>query len=202
MAAEYNTLASNQGLAPSEMRASVGNLLDPADASPAAFCGEEWFGFDLAAVGFGFHHFEDPVLAASRLAERLETGGVLLIIDFLPHAPFEAQPGGDAGQGAAHDQHGPEHCHSSGFAHGHEREHGQGRDHGTVAAGHNRINDESTVSETVKHLGFSDDMIRSVFEAAGVGKDFSYQEVAKGVVFAMKERSMTRNVFFARGTKV
>jgi SAM-dependent methyltransferase len=196
MTAEYNTLASNQGLSPSEMHASVGNLLDPADPLPAAFHSEEWFGFDLAAVGFGFHHFEDLVLAASRLAERLKTGGVLLIIDFLPHGPFEARPDGDTGPSASHDQHG----HGHGFAHGHG--HGHEHGHGTTAGGYNEINDKSKVSETVKHLGFSEDTIRNVFEAAGVGKDFAYQKVAKGVVFTMKERTMTRNVFFARGTKV
>jgi SAM-dependent methyltransferase len=44
----------------------------------------------VAAVGLGFHHFDDPELAASRLVERLRPGGVLLVIDFLPHEAIDA----------------------------------------------------------------------------------------------------------------
>ena len=64
------------------MSAFTGNFLDPADPSPAAFSGQEFHGFDLAVVGLVFHQLNDPILAATKLAERLKTGGVLLIIDF------------------------------------------------------------------------------------------------------------------------
>lgn len=67
------------------MRAYQGNLCTPEDPSPSAFASPDFFGFDVAAVGLGFHHFDDPALAARRLAERLRTGGVLVILDFLPH---------------------------------------------------------------------------------------------------------------------
>ena len=40
---------------------------------------------DIAVVGLGFHRFDDPNLAARRLAARLRPGGILLILDFLPH---------------------------------------------------------------------------------------------------------------------
>ena len=85
MVLEYNKGALNQGIAPSEMYAHMGNLLDPSDSSPSSLSGEEFFGFDVAAVGMGFHHFDDPALAAMRLAERLKVGGTLFIVDFLPH---------------------------------------------------------------------------------------------------------------------
>lgn len=85
MAAEYNKSMENQGIPASEMFAHVGNLIDPSDPSPAAFTGPEFHDFDIAAVGLGFHHFDDPALAAKRLAERLKPGGVLFIIDFQPH---------------------------------------------------------------------------------------------------------------------
>ncbi|TVY43336.1 putative methyltransferase [Lachnellula occidentalis] len=85
MAAEYNKSVENQGIPSSEMFARVGNLIDPSDPSPAAFTGPEFHDFDIAAVGLGFHHFDDPALAAKRLAERLKPGGVLFIVDFLPH---------------------------------------------------------------------------------------------------------------------
>ena len=85
MVDEYNTSARNQGIVADEMRAHVGNLIDP-DAVPETLSGLAFHGFDVAAVGMGFHHFADPALAARRLAERLRTGGVLFIVDFLPHA--------------------------------------------------------------------------------------------------------------------
>ncbi|KAK3943976.1 S-adenosyl-L-methionine-dependent methyltransferase [Diplogelasinospora grovesii] len=85
MVAAYNARAENQGLLKDEMHAYQGNLCDPSDPSPAAFTSPDFFNFDIAAVGLGFHHFDDPALAARRLAERLRTGGVLLILDFLPH---------------------------------------------------------------------------------------------------------------------
>ncbi|KAH8790919.1 S-adenosyl-L-methionine-dependent methyltransferase [Hyaloscypha sp. PMI_1271] len=77
---EYNTWS---GSITPQMSAFVGNLLDPADPSPAAFKGEEFWGFDLAVVGLGFHQINETVLAATRIAERLRTGGVLLILDFV-----------------------------------------------------------------------------------------------------------------------
>jgi SAM-dependent methyltransferase len=67
------------------MHAYQGNLCVPEDPNPAAFAAPEFFSFDVAAVGLGFHHFDDPALAARRLAERLKTGGVLVILDFFAH---------------------------------------------------------------------------------------------------------------------
>ncbi|KAL7773673.1 hypothetical protein CFE70_003639 [Pyrenophora teres f. teres 0-1] len=43
----------------------------------------QYFNFDIATVGFGFHHFEDVVYAAGQLKQRLRPGGVLVINDFL-----------------------------------------------------------------------------------------------------------------------
>jgi SAM-dependent methyltransferase len=83
MVEEYNSSASNQGLSASEMRAFVGDLLSPIP-SPS-LSPPEFHNFDNAAVGLGFHHFTDPRLAAARLAQRLKKGGVLFIVDFLPH---------------------------------------------------------------------------------------------------------------------
>ena len=88
MVREYNTHAANQGLSPTEMFSTAGDLLDPSGPS-ASICGPEFFDFDLAVVGMGFHHFEKPKLALERLLERVKPKiGVLLIIDFLPHAPL------------------------------------------------------------------------------------------------------------------
>jgi SAM-dependent methyltransferase len=85
MVEAYNSRAENQGLAESEMRAYQGNLTVADDPNPAEFTSENFFNFDIAAVGLAFHHFDDPALAARRLVERLRPGGVLLVLDFLPH---------------------------------------------------------------------------------------------------------------------
>lgn len=72
-------------------KAFVGDLLNsrgPSDSVSA----DEFFGFSLAVVGFGFHHFQDLDLATSRLVSRLKPGGVLLIVDFATHAKEGGHP--------------------------------------------------------------------------------------------------------------
>lgn len=82
----FNSTARASGLKAEQVNAVVGNLL--ADEVPMHLRGPEWEGFDVAAVGLGFHHFENPARAVERLTERLKPGtGVLLIIDFLPFDP-------------------------------------------------------------------------------------------------------------------
>jgi SAM-dependent methyltransferase len=66
-------------------RAVVGDLLDPAGTS-SPLSGPEFHNFDLAAIGFGFHHFDDLSLATERLVARLKPGSVFLIADFVTHA--------------------------------------------------------------------------------------------------------------------
>ncbi|KAI0503015.1 S-adenosyl-L-methionine-dependent methyltransferase [Xylaria bambusicola] len=85
MVAAYNARAENQGLSPNEMHAVVGDLAS--EMADETLSSPELFNFDIAVVGGGFHHFGNPGLAAKRLVERLKPGGVLLIWDFLPHAP-------------------------------------------------------------------------------------------------------------------
>ncbi len=82
MVNEYNKAAHAQNIS-SKMHAIIGNLLDPNDPSSSHLAGKEFFNFDIAVVSGGFHHFDDPSLAASRLAERLKPGGVLLVLDFM-----------------------------------------------------------------------------------------------------------------------
>jgi SAM-dependent methyltransferase len=68
-----------------QAHAIVGNLLE--ETVPEHLSDPRFFRFDLAVVGVGFHHFSDVQLATKRLAERLKPDGVLLIVDFLSHAP-------------------------------------------------------------------------------------------------------------------
>lgn len=81
MVAEFNRLASEASLPSSQIHAVAGNLLsDPPEDS---ISGSEFYNFDIAAVGLGFHHIEQHTLMLERLAGRLKQGGVLLIADFL-----------------------------------------------------------------------------------------------------------------------
>jgi SAM-dependent methyltransferase len=107
MVNEYNASVQNQGIPASEMRAVLGNLIDASDPNPAALSGPEFHDFDIAVVGLGFHHFDDPALAAKRLAERLRKGGVFMIVDFMPHGHFHGSDG--HGHGHGHGGHGHEH---------------------------------------------------------------------------------------------
>lgn len=87
---------STQG---SSRKAYQGNLADAADLSAQGFSDAKFFNFDIAGVGLGFHHIGKPDLAAKRLAERLKTGGVLFIVDFVAH---EMDPKIAAGRGITH----------------------------------------------------------------------------------------------------
>lgn len=68
--------------------AFVGDLLESTGPSES-ISSPRFFGFDLAVVGLGFHHFENLDLATSRLVSRLKPGGVLLIVDFVTHAALK-----------------------------------------------------------------------------------------------------------------
>ncbi|KAH7358628.1 methyltransferase domain-containing protein [Plectosphaerella cucumerina] len=186
MAGAYNARAENQGLSKDEMYAYHGILTDPKDPNPEAFTGPEFFNFDVAAVGLGFHHFDDPGYAAKQLAARLKPCGVLFILDFLPHAP--------AGHG---DSHGHSHSHSHGGA-GHGHDHGHSHSHADAG-------DDTPLDAvpTVMHHGFSEEQVRTMFENAGVGKDFALAEMGDGVVFhnGKSGESMKRRIFLARGVK-
>ncbi|KAH8648365.1 S-adenosyl-L-methionine-dependent methyltransferase [Xylariales sp. PMI_506] len=89
MVKTYNKRTANQGLTKEDMYAVVGDLSVVDDPRPAVLDSAEFFDFELAAVGGGFHHFENPTLIATRLVERLRPGGVLVIWDFLTHEADE-----------------------------------------------------------------------------------------------------------------
>lgn len=145
---------SHQGLSKDEMHAYQGNLLNKEDPNPSSLSSADLFNFDVAAVGLGAHHFEDPDFAARQIAARLRPGGVFFIVDFLPHD------------------------HVDGHAH--------------------------KAAHTVTHHGFSEERVREMFTAAGVGKGFAMVEMGSGVVFAgmgKDGKEMKRRVFLARGEK-
>jgi len=80
MVARYNNDLKIAGCSHERANATEGDLLEE-EGPPEQFSRPDLFNFDIAAVGLGFHHFHDPALAVKRLAERLNPGGVVLIID-------------------------------------------------------------------------------------------------------------------------
>lgn len=57
-------------------------------------------------------------------------------------------------------------------------------------------------AHTVTHMGFSKEDIKKMFEDAGVGADFDYKVIGKGIVFEAEGQKMERSVFFAKGAKL
>lgn len=180
MVEHYNARADNQGLSPEEMFAYQGNLTFTStstipDRNPELE-NDDLYNFDIAVVGLGFHHFEDPALAARRLGERLKKGGVLAVVDFETHD----------GLGNENED---KHSHSHSHSHSHDL------DAQTLKA-----------QETVTHHGFSRAEIQKIFEDAGVGAEFGYMVLGKGIVFhgtgkVGERKDMKRAVFVARGVK-
>ncbi|KAI0162228.1 S-adenosyl-L-methionine-dependent methyltransferase [Xylariaceae sp. FL1272] len=194
MVALYNKRAENQGLAPEEMHAVVGDL--GSTSSSEALSSADLFSFDIAVVGGGFHHFGDPELIAKRLVERLKPGGVLLIWDFLPHGPLHG------------------HHHHSTHAHQHSHEHEHSHNHRE----HDDKPDGDNVLHSVMHHGFSQDRMREIFNAAGAGTDFNLHTIGGGFIISthMEQNEAgvdgnkpevgnadrgRRDVFFAWGSK-
>lgn len=76
MAKQYNLEAKNAGYSESQMHAVAGDLVKGAAAVPP-----ELANFDLIVMSMALHHVDDPKLIIQKLSERLNQGGVLLIID-------------------------------------------------------------------------------------------------------------------------
>ncbi|KAI1044712.1 hypothetical protein LB505_007768 [Fusarium chuoi] len=146
----------------SSRQAYQGNLADPKDPSPTAFADSKFFGFDVAGVGLGFHHFDKPDLASKQLAERLNPGGVLFIIDFVAHKidPKDAALRGITHHGFIEDEIKKmfEDAGLTDFAyqelpepitfkdcHGHDHSHGHGH-------GHNHEHNEDNQSSSGEHV--------------------------------------------------
>jgi SAM-dependent methyltransferase len=99
MVEKYNETARESGMSEAQAYAVVGDLIG--EQVPEYLLGEEFKNFDVAAIGLGFHHFDDPLRCLQRLKERLIVGGQLIIIDFLPFN--KGQFGHGHGHGHSHE---------------------------------------------------------------------------------------------------
>jgi 2-polyprenyl-3-methyl-5-hydroxy-6-metoxy-1,4-benzoquinol methylase len=89
MVALYKQRVQEAGISSKKMSAKVGDLL--AESLSEDLQGPEYRDFDIIIVSMALHHFPDPQLAMKRLADRLQKGGVLWIIEMLeePHSENE-----------------------------------------------------------------------------------------------------------------
>jgi len=176
MVTHYNEAARSSGLTTEQAHAVVGDLIGP-EPPAAELSGPEFYNFDVAAIGLGFHHFEDPPLAVKRLGERLKAEtGVLIIVDFLP---FEHNPDATASN----------HDHSHGHSHSHS-EHSHSHQPPIRSAQH-----------TIKHNGFTATGIQHLFASAGLTEDFAFDILPEPAVFDFPEGRKERNLFIAKARK-
>lgn len=228
MVATYNARARAAELPISQINAVVGDLFDKENPNPAALQGKEYQNFDLATVGFGFHHFEDVVHAARSLKERLRPGGVLVINDFLEGGDLKADENGNPIEGSQgdHSVHHHHHHHSDhksdgeGHQHHHPGSHHHGHEHGHHHS-HDQKNPNTAVIDYFAENSTDDDSTKAVrkemnasivvpsFTIDGVKKFFTEAGFVDVDVVLMEEkaymefggRKLWRTVLFAKGRR-
>jgi SAM-dependent methyltransferase len=225
MVSTYNTRVRDAGLPEDVVKAVVGNLFDKSDPNPKELSGAEWFNFDLATVGFGFHHFEDVVYSAHQLKERLRPGGVLVINDFLEGGDLLADENGDPvpgseGNHAVHDhKHGHGHG-GHGHGHSHHHKHGDGKSsdkhehghsHDHIHGHHHHEEQKHDTNDATPEFKkkMNDSIVVPHFTIDGVKKFFTEAGFVDVDVVTMKEKSymefagkrLWRTILFARGRR-
>ncbi|KZM20902.1 uncharacterized protein EKO05_0006350 [Ascochyta rabiei] len=214
MVSTFQSRAASAGLPRSTVDAVVGDLFDKANPQPAEFAGKEWWDFDLATVGFGFHHFEDVVHAATQLKERLRPGGALVINDFLEGGDVLADEHGRPVEGSqgnhAVHKHGHGHSHSHGHKHGDDGTHHDSLDH----AHKHQHNPDSASQDFTKHdpelrKKMMDSIVVPHFTMDGVKQFFTDAGFVDVDVVTLKERSymefggkkLWRTILIAKGRR-
>lgn len=183
MVAEYNrrcsALSASENPLGASMHAIVGDLCDPAGVAEALM-GDELFGFDMAVVGLGFHHFEHLELSLRRLVKRVKRGGVVVIID------------------------GQEHDHYHGHDHDHDHEHVNSSDHkhGSKESPPNGVQPLfAAAAPVIPHQhGFSRARMESLFTAAGC-TDFDFVAMAEPMDLEDAENPAQMRGFIAKGRR-
>ncbi|KAJ4410545.1 hypothetical protein N0V91_002032 [Didymella pomorum] len=227
MVATYKSRASTAGLSKETVDAVVGDLFDKSNPKPEEFNGKELWDFDLATVGFGFHHFEDVVHAAKQLKERLRPGGALVINDFLEGGdlladengnPVEGSEGNHAvhkhGHGHGHHGHGHKHEHhehhdekaQNSHSHGHTHSHDHAHNH---AHNHNSKNGDFTNPNQELRKKMTDSIVVPHFTINGVKEFFTAAGFIDVDVITLKERSymefsgkkLWRTILIAKGRR-
>lgn len=150
----YNSLSAEAASKGAFLKAEavLGDLV-ARDATGPSVEHAEWRDFDIAAIGSGFHHFEEPERCLRRLVERVKRGtGVVLILDWLPS---------EGGHG--HVEQEGNHSHHA-HAHGHQYDH----DSSKIEISKVKEDEWQAMQKTIKHHGFSEETMEKMFEAAGL----------------------------------
>jgi SAM-dependent methyltransferase len=209
MVSTYNSRATSSPSS-SAVRAVVGDLFDKSDPFPAALSDAEWTDFDIATVGFGFHHFEDVVYSAKQLLGRLRPGGVLVINDFLEGGDLRADEEGRPIAGSE----GNHAVHTHGHKHGHDHKHGDDgghkHDHGHHHHGHGK-DEKHDVSDSSREFKkkMNDSIVVPHFTIEGVREFFTEAGFVDVDVITLDERSymefagmkVWRTILIARGRR-
>lgn len=83
MVEQYNKSARSHGVPESQVFAVQGDLVAPStEASHPSLGGSEFFQFDLIVISMALHHIDAPKVLIERLVERLNEGGVVVVIDW------------------------------------------------------------------------------------------------------------------------
>lgn len=230
MVATYNARARAGELSPDKISGVVGNLFDKSNPNPEELSGAEYKDFDLATVGFGFHHFEDVIHASRCLKQRLRPGGMLVISDFLEGGDIKADEEGkpilgSEGDHAKHIHHGKHddfkhnsdnsHAHHSHGEHHHEHHHGhhhghtQHEDNGEAIAEVRAFKDtdDDATKKRVNEMNasivvphFTIDGVKKFFSEAGF-VDVDVVTMPERVYMEFAGRKIWRTVLFARGRR-
>ena len=186
MVERYQELANTLEL--QKLDGIVGNLVDGQEkeekvtaegggGAAAGAASPAMHDFDLAVVGLGFHHFDDPARAARALASRLRSKtGVLLIVDFV----------GGCGSNADREK-------------AEKLEHLNGR-HGEKKDDNQESLIPEAMHDTVKVHGFDRKGVERIFKAAGLYA-FEWDELEEEVELVVDGESKRRRVFLAKGLK-
>lgn len=211
MVSTFNSRAATAGFPSSVVSAVIGDLFDKANPQPSSLSDAHFWNFDIATVGFGFHHFEDVVFAASQLKQRLRPGGVLVINDFLEGGDLLADEKGEAipgseGNHAVHD-------HKHGHGHGHKHEHNHHTDQSSISDEHRHHHPHDKQDISSSDPAFRSKMNASIvvphFTVDGVKRFFAEAGFVDVDVMTMKERcymefagkKVWRTILFARGRR-
>ncbi|KAF2629736.1 S-adenosyl-L-methionine-dependent methyltransferase [Macroventuria anomochaeta] len=225
MVSTYKSRAASAGLPPSTVDAVVGDLFNKSNPRPEELNGKEWWDFDIATVGFGFHHFEDVVHAARQLKERLRPGGALVINEFLEGGDLLADENGHMVEGSegnhAVHKHGHGHGHH-GHGHKHEQEHSDDKAHHVHNHSHSHSgkHEHTDKHHTSKEGDFTnpdpelrkkmnDSIVVPHFTIDGVKEFFTAAGFVHVDVITLKERSymefggkkMWRTILIAKGMR-
>ncbi|KAF1940679.1 S-adenosyl-L-methionine-dependent methyltransferase [Clathrospora elynae] len=204
MVTSYNARARDAGLGETVVKGVVGDLFDKSHPSPAEFESAEWWGFDVAAVGFAFHHFADVAYAAGQLKARLRPGGVLVISDFLEGGDVLAGEDGkpvlgSEGNHAAH-MHGHKHDDGSGHAHDHHHHHHHGEEGKIHDVGEATPEFKKKMNASIVVPHFTLEGVRQFFAEAGfVDVDVKTMKERSYMEFAGKK--LWRTILFAKGRR-